>query len=337
MKMNELTAQVLETQKFTQSACPTDECNYQKTEFNAMDAKNLSMNLEVLKTEANKDLAKILNTGNVAFEDAEKSVNISIDEVCAKKQNLKRKPPITNETDIKETKPSDIPKSEDDKKKREYVYNTVVHIENQQGHYTLTGLGVNSIINVLVAFLLHNELLAMNWIFFLDGQRTLYTTLLNRLSWRGNLTFILDWYHLKKKCEMQLSSGLNNRKKRNEILAKILYYSWYGLIEKVYEVIDNIPKEYIKDPTALEKLKGYYERNYNYIPNYALRKKLKLRNSSNRGEKENDLIIAARQKHKGMSWSKTGSSSLGILTAVKRNKEKNNWLNKNEILFKIVA
>jgi len=62
-----------------------------------------------------------------------------------------------------------------------------------------------------------------------------------------------------------------------------------------------------------------------------------LRNSSNRGEKENDLIISNRQKHNGMSWSKKGSNSLGVLTAIKQNKETNNWLNKKEIEFRIAA
>ncbi len=117
----------------------------------------------------------------------------------------------------------------------------------------------------------------------------------------------------------------------------MLYYSWYGLTEKVYKVIENIPKEYIKNQDALDKLKGYYERNYDYIPNYALRKKTGLRNSSNRGEKENDLIIATRQKHNGMAWSKTGSSSLGVLTVVRQNKEMKNWLNEHKIAFKLTA
>ncbi len=185
-------------------------------------------------------------------------MNISIDDVLTKRQEAERK----KKSDTTLDAPKKI-----EKKKRKSVYNTIVHIENPKGQYTLTGLGVSTIINFLVAFLIHNGLLEQNWIFFLDGQRSLYTTLLERLSWHGNITFILDWYHLKKKCEMQLSLGLNDRKKRNKILGKILYYSWYGLSEKVYEVIDNIPEEYIKNQKALDKLKGYYERNYYYIPN----------------------------------------------------------------------
>ena len=53
----------------------------------------------------------------------------------------------------------------------------------------------------------------------------------------------------------------------------------------------------IKDKQHIEKL----DRHFSYIPCYALRKRLGLRVSNNRGEKASDLVVALRQKHKGMS------------------------------------
>lgn len=38
-----------------------------------------------------------------------------------------------------------------------------------------------------------------------------------------------------------------------------------------------------------------------------------------------------------MSWSKLGSNSLGILSSIKKNKETKNWLNNDDIEFKMVA
>jgi hypothetical protein len=32
-------------------------------------------------------------------------------------------------------------------------------------------------------------------------------------------------------------------------------------------------------------------------------------------EKQNDVVVASRQKRKGMSWSKSGSRNLAIVTA----------------------
>ena len=80
---------------------------------------------------------------------------------------------------------------------------------------------------------------------------------------------------------------------------------------------------------------SYSVRNLSYIPCYALRKRLGLRVSSNRGEKANDLVVAQRQKHNGMSWSKSGSSGLANVSALFLNKEDENWINRRTIEFKL--
>lgn len=74
-----------------------------------------------------------------------------------------------------------------------------------------------------------------------------------------------------------------------------------------------------------------------YIPCYSVRKKLGLRNSSNIGEKMNDILVSDRQKHNGMSWSKTGSVTLTSLTGLKRNKEHKKWFEEGDLEFELVA
>ena len=64
-----------------------------------------------------------------------------------------------------------------------------------------------------------------------------------------------------------------------------------------------------------DELKGYIEKNKDYIINYEKRKEAKKVIGSGRMEKQNDVIVAQRQKRKGMSWSKIGSRSLAIVTA----------------------
>ena len=51
-----------------------------------------------------------------------------------------------------------------------------------------------------------------------------------------------------------------------------------------------------------------------------------LRNSSNRVEKANDLVVAQRQKHNGMSWSTSGNGALAQITALIINNELCSWL-----------
>ncbi|MDO9535590.1 MAG: hypothetical protein Q7J85_09755, partial [Bacillota bacterium] len=66
---------------------------------------------------------------------------------------------------------------------------------------------------------------------------------------------------------------------------------------------------------------------------YALRKQLGLRNSSNKGEKANDLCVADRQKHNGMSWSKSGSVALASVISLHLNNEQELWCSKDTLSF----
>lgn len=93
----------------------------------------------------------------------------------------------------------------------------------------------------------------------------------------------------------------------------------------------------VRKKEEIELLIAYFQRNWSYIPCYALRKKLGLRVSSNRGEKANDLVVAKRQKHNGMSWSKPGSSGLANVTALFLNKEEKNWITRRELEFKLMS
>ena len=93
----------------------------------------------------------------------------------------------------------------------------------------------------------------------------------------------------------------------------------------------------IKNQTRMAELISYLERNKPYIPCYEIRKQLGLKNSSAIGEKMNDLVVAERQKHNGMSWSKEGSVALASITALKRNNESRRWFEEKELDFKLVS
>ena len=107
---------------------------------------------------------------------------------------------------------------------------------------------------------------------------------------------------VKKQKEERQSLDKREREKRNEVLDSLLNYLWHGLIEPAIDYLKTIEDVYIKNRDALLKLRGYFERNRPFIPCYSVRKRLGLRNSSNVGEKSNDLLVSDRQKHNGMSW-----------------------------------
>jgi len=107
-------------------------------------------------------------------------------------------------------------------------------------------------------------------------------------------------------------------------------------MDKITKYIDNIKKANIKNVKKLDELMGYLDRKSPYLACYALRHHLGLRTSSNRVEKANDIVVATRQKHNGMAWSKAGSGALAIITAAKVNGELN-WIATGKVDFKLVA
>jgi hypothetical protein len=157
------------------------------------------------------DKAEILSNP-VPYEKTKTSVNISIDEVGAKKQKEHR-----------EGKPTDPPAE----KKRVYVQNPVIHVEKGDEFYMLNGDGVLCILRLLQGFLLHHELLSHRLIFFVDGNY-LYCKVLELFSWHKGLSLILDWYHLKKKCKSLLSMAMKSPEIRKKIVDHLTPLLWHG-------------------------------------------------------------------------------------------------------------
>lgn len=259
-------------------------------------------------------------SNSVCYEAPENTVNISIDDVNVKKQE---------ETRQKGGNPEET--------KRKYVHNTVVHVSKGDRSYTLNGYGIKTVLCFLIAFIFNNNLTGDRLQFFTDGHKILNETILKCFNWFKNIGIILDWFHLVKKCKEQLSMAMKGRVPRNEVLEQLLPLLWHGLTDKAIALIEETDRRQIKNQAIMEKLVDYLHRNKPYIPCYAIRKQLGLRNSSNIGEKMNDLIVSDRQKHNGMSWSKPGSIALASVTALKRNKETKRWFEKREIEFKMAA
>ncbi len=121
--------------------------------------------------------------------------------------------------------------------------------------------------------------------------------------------------------------SVKGKEKRNEILQKLLRILWAGNVDEAIACLQNLGKSVLRPKTRIDDLLRYIEKHREHIPPYALRAELGLRNSSNRVEKANDLVVAQRQKHNGMSWSPSGSGALAQITALMLNDELHSWLN----------
>jgi hypothetical protein len=264
----------------------------------------------------------------VLYEQPTETVNVSIDDVVVKQQKLHRDG-RSQETDVVE--------HEETSSGRKYVHNTIAHIQHQGHSYCIAGQNVPAVLRILLGYLLTNVLLGCRLQFFVDGQKTLQAAIFKAFAWFSNIGMILDWYHLEDKCARQLSLAMKGAALRNEALAELSSLLWYGRVESAKAFLQRLPEAHLKKPDEIRVLIGYLERNRPSIPCYAVRKRLGLRNSSNIGEKMNDLLVSDRQKHNGMSWSAGGSIALAALEALKRNHEYEHWFEYHEIELKQVA
>ena len=250
------------------------------------------------------------------YENPELAVDVSIDDVGVKRQASTR--PSTEES-----------------KKRKYAYQTVVQINQQESSYTINGQNQHTALTTTMGLLLSGNLLWTNRIvFYMDGETALFSSI-NKTFGFLPIKIILDWYHLDKKVKERLSSGMAGYKVRNPFLEKIRPLLWNGDVSAAVTLLKSLPEKQIKSQEHIDKLIEYLDRNKPYIPCYAMRSKLGLCNSSNRGEKANDLVVADRQKHNGMSWSREGSGALASICAASHNNELTNWVYNRNLSFSL--
>lgn len=173
--------------------------------------------------------------------------------------------------------------------------------------------------------------------FFTDGASVIRDYIEKYFGFRQH-SIILDWLHLKKKCNEFLSMCLKGSKEdKAEIKQHLVSILWTGRIDKAIKYLETLKLANIKNANKVTELKDYLNRKSPDVTCYALRRELNLRISSNRVEKANDIVVATRQKHNGMSWSKAGSSALAIITAARVNGELENWMATGEVRFKMVG
>jgi hypothetical protein len=312
--VEQLTTVILQEHGFTPEGTPIDVAtDYAQQSLETLAPQQVEQAVRICAPEP--EWVAEMQHNPVFYENSVHSTSVSLDDVCVKRQKATRK------------------QTEESGEERKRVYNTIAHIAHAGQSYIIHGQGVAQVLRLVLAFLLHNQLLTCNLLFFVDGQRTLYTTIMCAFAWLSAFQIVLDWYHLKKRCKEQLSMALKGRVIRNALLEELLPCLWHGCVDRAITLLQSVDPTKIKNQKAMADLIAYLERNRPYIPCYSVRKHLGLRNSSNRGEKANDLVVSDRQKHNGMSWSKPGSVALTAVTALVRNKEYKQWFQTGTLSF----
>lgn len=110
-----------------------------------------------------------------------------------------------------------------------------------------------------LAFLLVNNLLPRELVFLADGAQDLRSHIQSIFQFNP-YTIILDWFHLKKRCQEWPSMAICGKDRRNAILKKVLHYLWAGDVPSAAKYLSSLESTDIKNKKWLEGLLGYFEK-----------------------------------------------------------------------------
>lgn len=223
-------------------------------------------------------------------------------------------------------------------KRKKWTENMCCYIEVDGYRAVLVAPNLKELMDIVLAFLSANGLLADRRLVVLaDGDTNIWTAL-DEVFYFRQCDKILDWYHLSHKVYEKTSSGLyGDKKTKGSIRSHIKTLLWNGRVDSAIEYLDGLKDKQIRshngtrhaavrNSTAINELIDYLKRKKDYIPCYALRKEMGLLVSSNCVEQTNNLLVSERQKNNGMAWSEEGSIALAVITMFKRNGILDNYI-----------
>lgn len=136
-------------------------------------------------------------------------------------------------------------------------------------------------------------------------------------TWPG-ASLILDGYHCRKKCYDLTSLICRGRLAKAQLLGLLLKHLWRGQIQDAIDILEEYRPQ-AKNTDKLDELINYLANRRAYIPNYRERRRQRQYIGSAHVEKGNDLLVARRQKHRGMHWSEQTSDALAALRTLMLN------------------
>ena len=150
-----------------------------------------------------------------------------------------------------------------------------------------------------------------------DGAKTIRCQLAELFG--QPVPLILDWYHLEKKVWEMMSMVARTKQEKEVHVKHLLDYLWHGHTEAALAYLQTAVRP--KNTKQQAALVTYLEKHQAEIIDYGRRQWAGKPIGSGRMEKGVDQVIGARQKHKGMSWSPTGSKALSILKVIELNQQ----------------
>lgn len=260
-------------------------------------------------SQSNTRLKEIAVLSDVlVYEAAEKEVILMLDDVGVKAQKPHKK----------------VARQAEDAKRLDTTV-ILVQATDKTYHYATKGIDKQgkTIYSVEQAILdkvsqLHDLSKPLPIVAITDGARSIRLVL--QAIFGINVCIILDWYHLQLKIKNLMSMIAYNKADKELYINDLKELLWFGNATEAMIYLDNMDK--IKNEAKHKELRDYLEKHQKEIINYDLRKSVGKTIGSGRCEKANDVIVAHRQKKKGMAWSRVGSSALAIIKTNRMNLDK---------------
>ena len=144
-------------------------------------------------------------------------------------------------------------------------------------------------------------------------------------------TMILDWHHLKQKCSDLSSRICQGKTAKAQLLQRLYRRLWRGDVPAAIGVLEAERPE-TKNEAKLDELIVYLQTRTAWIPNYRQRRIERKYIGSGHVEKANDLLVARRQKNRGMQWSEATSDALAALRTLLLNGGWERYWKQREVL-----
>ena len=244
----------------------------------------------------------------VTSNDWERVMQVRREEPARKAEELRRLGP--------EVQPGEVVASVDEivvrrPEKRSFLELGTACVRTTAGYRYLSG-SIEMVLRQLLLLLtlcggLHAKIVLLG-----DGARWIMHFFEERLASWPSATLILDWYHCYKKCYDLTSLICRGRKAKLELLGLLLKHLWRGQVQDALDILEEY-RPLTKNVEKLDELIKYFNTRRAYIPDYREQRLQRHYIGSAHVEKGNDLLVARRQKHKGMHWSEQTSDALAAL------------------------
>ncbi len=208
-------------------------------------------------------------------------------------------------------------------------------IMTEHGHRYLSGVGVSFLQRLQLAVRLCLGPLS-SLLLLADGARWIRSFFTDTLAALADTTMILDWHHLKQKCSDLSSRICRGKAAKARFLRRLYRRLWRGDVPAAIGVLEAERPE-TKNEAKLDELIVYLQTRTAWIPNYRQRRIERKYIGSGHVEKANDLLVARRQKNRGMQWSEATSDALAALRTLMLNGGWERYWQQREVLPLLAA